>query len=132
MKEIVKILTVGAGGFLGANARYLIGGWAQQKLGPTFPYGTLIINVSGCFILGTFATLTLHLPWPDHWRLMIAIGFVGAYTTFSTFEIETLNLLADGARWRAALANVVVSVTAGLAAAYLGVVAARVLLRGRV
>jgi CrcB protein len=64
--------------------------------------------------------------------LLIAIGFVGAYTTFSTFEYETLRLVMEGARWKAALANVLGSVVAGLFAAYLGVVAARLVLRGRI
>lgn len=126
-----QLLIVGAGGFVGANIRYFLGGWVQQKLGPGFPYGTLVINVSGSFLIGLFATLAMALAWSDEWRLLIAIGFLGAFTTFSTFEYETLRMVAEGGRWRAALANTVLSVSFGFAAVYLGVVAGRLLLRGR-
>lgn len=132
MKDLVRYLAVGLGGFLGANARYIVGGWVQQRWGAGFPYGTFVINVTGCFILGLFATLALCFAWSEYWRLLIAIGFVGAYTTFSTFEYETLRLMAEGARWKAAAVNVVGSMAMGLFAAYLGVVAARLVLRGRV
>lgn len=126
-----KLLIVGLGGFVGANARYLLGGWIQERLGPGFPYGTLAINVTGSFAIGLFATLALSLAWSDEWRLLIAIGFLGAYTTFSTFEYETLRMLAEGGRWRPALANIMLSVIVGFCAVYLGVVTARILLRGR-
>lgn len=131
MKDLTKLLVVGMGGFIGANARYLVGGWVAQRWGAAFPYGTFVINVTGCFILGLFATLALRFAWSEYWRLLIAIGFVGAYTTFSTFEYETLRLIADGNRWRPALLNVMGSVTLGFAAAYLGVIAARLMMRGR-
>lgn len=126
-----KCMIVGLGGFLGANARYLVGGWVQQRWGPSFPYGTFIINVSGSFILGLFATLALRSAWNEEWRLLIAIGFVGAYTTFSTFEYETLQLIAQGRQYRAAAINLVGSVIVGFFAAYVGVVVARLLTRGR-
>jgi CrcB protein len=132
MKDLAKYLVIGLGGFVGANTRYVVGGWVQQRLGAGFPYGTFVINVTGCFILALFATMALRFTWSEYWRLLIAIGFVGAYTTFSTFEYETLRLVMEGARWKAALANVLGSVGAGLFAAYLGVVAARLLLRGRI
>ncbi len=124
----MRVLVVGAGGFIGANARYLLGGWVQQRWGASYPYGTLVINVTGSFVLGLFATLALRFAWSDNWRLLIAIGFVGAYTTFSTFEYETLQLVAQGRQYGAAAANVVGSVALGLVAAYLGIVAARLLL----
>lgn len=126
-----KMLFVGLGGFVGANARYLAGEWARQKWGGDFPYGTFIINVSGSFILGLFATLSLALSWNDKWRLLIAVGFVGAYTTFSTFEFETLQLIAQGNRYRAAAVNLLGSVIVGFFAAWLGVQLARLLLRGK-
>ena len=129
---LTKCLIVGLGGSTGAIARYLLGGWVQERYGTSFPYGTLIINVSGSFILGLFATLAIRYAWSDHWRLLIAIGFVGAYTTFSTFEYETIQLIAEGSRYRAAAINLAGSVAAGFAAAYLGVVAARLLMRGKV
>lgn len=127
----LKCAIVGAGGFAGAVARYLVGGWAQQWWGPSFPYGTFIINVSGSFILGLFATLSIRYAWSEQWRLLIAIGFVGAYTTFSTFEYESIQLISEGGRYRAAAINLAGSVVAGFFAAYLGVVAARLLMRGR-
>lgn len=128
----MKLLIVGLGGFAGAVARYTLGGWIQNRLGPAFPYGTLVINVSGCFAIGLFATLALRLGWSDPWRLLIAIGFLGAFTTFSTFEYETIQLVADGARYQAALLNVFVSITAGFAAVWAGIVVARLLLHGRI
>jgi CrcB protein len=126
----MNCLIVGLGGFAGAVARYLIGGWVQQRWGAAFPYGTFVINVSGSFILGLFATLAMRFAWGEPWRLLIAIGFVGAYTTFSTFEYETLRLIAEGNRHGAAAVNLLGSVIAGFAAAYLGVVTARLLMRG--
>lgn len=125
---LVRVLVVGAGGFVGANARYLLGGWVQQRWGTAFPWGTLVINVLGCFVLGAFATLAMRFAWDETWRLFVAIGFVGAFTTFSTFEYETLQLVAEGRQYGAAALNTVGSVVVGFGAAYLGVVGARLLL----
>jgi CrcB protein len=127
-----KLLIVGLGGFVGANARYLASEWAHHRWGPGFPYGTLLVNVTGAFILGLFATLSLSLNWRPEWRLLVAVGFVGAFTTFSTFEYETIQLIAQGGRYREAAINIVGSVVAGFLAAWLGIVAARLLLRGKV
>ncbi len=82
----MKYLVIGLGGFVGANARYVVAQWAAQRWGTQFPYGTFIINITGSFILGFFQILVSNFAWSDNWRLLIAIGFVGAYTTFSTFE----------------------------------------------
>ena len=128
----MRLLIVGMGGFIGANARYLLGGWVHERWGTAFPYGTFVINVSGSFILGLFAPLALRYAWNEQWRLFIAIGFVGAYTTFSTFEYETLQLIAEGGRYRAAAVNLLGSVVVGFIAAYAGLVLARLLMRGRV
>ena len=125
---MVKYLVVGLGGFIGANARFIIGSWAAGKWGTSFPYGTFIINITGCFILGLFATLLLRFAWNDNWRLLIAVGFVGAYTTFSTFEYESLQLVSQGSLPRAAI-NILGSVILGFAAAFLGVVVARLVAR---
>lgn len=122
-------LVVGAGGFIGANMRFIIGRWAVQKWGAGFPYGTLLINVAGCFILGLFAPLATRLAWNDYWRLLIAIGFVGAFTTFSTFEYETFELMRQGNLLRA-VANLGVSIVLGFCAVFLGVILARLCLRG--
>jgi CrcB protein len=121
----VKYLLVGIGGFLGANARYLLGSWIAQRYGTSFPYGTLVINVSGSFIIGFFLVLiserfVLH----PNWRLFFAVGFLGAYTTFSTFSFESLALIQGGS-WLLGLANVIGSVLLGLVAALIGMAVAR-------
>lgn len=124
----MRCLVVGLGGFLGANARYLVGGWVQARYGAGFPYGTFLVNITGSFILGLFARLALELPWRDEWRLFFAIGMLGAYTTFSTFSYETLQLIAEGRRYHIAALNIVSSVLLGLFASYGGVVMARLIL----
>ena len=117
---MVSLLIVGIGGFLGANARYLVGGWLAERLGVAFPYGTLLINVSGSFIIGLFLSLiTERLAVHPAVRLFFAIGFLGAYTTFSTFTLESLSLV-QGGESRAALRNVAGSAALGLAAAAAG------------
>ena len=122
-----KYLLVGLGGFLGAIARYALGGWAAEKWGAGFPYGTLLINVSGSFVLGLFLTVgASRLGIDPRWRLFFAVGFLGAYTTFSTFTYETVQLLLAN-NWRPALAYVGVSNVLGVGAALLGVGLGRVL-----
>ena len=114
-----KYLLVGLGGFLGAIARYALGGWAAEKWGGGFPYRTLLINVSGSFVLGLFLAVTAsRLPLDPRWRLFFAVGFLGAYTTFSTFTYETVQLLLAN-NWRPALAYVGVSNVLGFGAALL-------------
>ena len=131
MSDLSVYLVVGMGGFVGANARYVMGRWALQKWGTGFPYGTFLINIAGCFILGVFGTLADRLAWNDYWRFVIAIGFVGAFTTFSTFEYESFHLVSEGNLARAA-ANLIGSVVIGFFAVYVGVVMARLLLRGHI
>ena len=95
-----KFLIISVGAILGANARYWLGGWAAERFGTTFPYGTLIINVSGSLILGFFITLITERFLVDpRWRLFVAIGFLGAYTTFSTYTYESVNLIMSGQVW---------------------------------
>ena len=122
-----KYFLVGLGGFLGAIARYALGGWAAEKWGAGFPYGTLLINVSGSFVLGLFLAVTAsRLPIDPRWRLFFAVGFLGAYTTFSTFTYETVQLLLAN-DWRPALAYVGVSNVLGVGAALLGIGLGRIL-----
>src|SRR5262245_41872988 len=93
----MEYLVIGLGGFLGSNARYLVAGWVGRMLGLSFPYGTLIINVSGSFLLGLLMGLWQHHPLGFlQQRLFFTVGFLGAYTTFSTFTYETLRLALDG------------------------------------
>jgi CrcB protein len=109
------------GGALGTYLRYRVGRWfASQPWGQGFPYGTLVINVSGSFILGAAVVLFLEASTQPNWYLLIGVGFCGGYTTFSTFEWETYKLVRDGSHWRA-LANVTVSVVAGFVGVVLGV-----------
>jgi CrcB protein len=124
-----KSLWIGVGGILGANARYWIGGWIQERWGAEFPWSTFLINISGSLIIGFFLTLMTEryrFPHPEIWRLAVAIGFVGSYTTFSTFEFETLTLVTTST-WMRAFGNAFGSLVAGFAAVWLGVVLGRIL-----
>lgn len=116
-----RVLWISIGAVLGANARYWLGVWAARRWGTAFPWGTLIINLSGSFLLGLFMTLvTGRYPVDPHWRLLVTVGFFGAYTTFSTFTYESINLFLKG-QWLAGLLNVVGSAVLGLLAAGIGV-----------
>jgi CrcB protein len=111
------------GGALGTYARYALSRWFNsQPWTHGFPYGTLVINVSGSFILGVASTVILERMRPEfqHWYLLVGTGFCGGYTTFSTFEWETFKLVRDGG-WVPALANVAGSVLAGFAGVVLAV-----------
>jgi CrcB protein len=121
----VTILLVGAGGFFGAILRYLVDSVVTQAAGATFPWGTLVINLTGSFALGLlFAVVVDKAVLPTAIRAPVLIGFIGAYTTFSTFELETYRAVVEGT-WFAAGANVVGSVVAGYAALWLGIVLGR-------
>ena len=116
----MAIWWVGLGGFLGANARYLLGGFISERWGAVFPYGTFVINVTGSFILGFFMAYAQERPWvAPGARLLFAIGFVGAYTTFSTFEYETMRLLQEREMLLAML-NIFGSVLTGMIAVFGG------------
>lgn len=118
----MEYLVIGIGGFLGSNARYLVGGWAARRFGLIFPYGTFIINISGSFILGLFMAFLQDRAFiHPNYRLFFAIGFLGAYTTFSTFTYESLRLLQDGSFFLA-LMNMLGSLVVGLLGVFLGFV----------
>jgi fluoride exporter len=122
-----KFLIISLGAILGANARYWIGGWAAERFGTTFPYGTLIINVTGSLVLGFFITLVTDRFLVDpRWRLLVAIGFLGAYTTFSTYTYESVNLLLNGQVWLGLL-NLFGSSILGAAAVTAGILLGRAL-----
>lgn len=107
-------------GTAGTLARYGLQGLVQQRTGPTFPWGTLAVNLVGCFLLGGIAEYGLtHLTIPPEWRIGITVGFFGAFTTFSTFSWETVKLLEDG-EWARATAYVLASVVGGLATVFFG------------
>ncbi len=112
-----KFLMISIGAVLGANARYWLGGWAAERFGTTFPYGTLIINLTGSFVLGLFITLITDRFLVDpNWRLLVAIGFLGSYTTFSSYTYESVNLLLKGQTWLGLLNLFGSSFLGGLAA----------------
>lgn len=118
---------VTAGGALGANARYLAGGWVASWWGSRFPWETLLINVTGSFVLGFYLTLvTERFSGRSTTRLFVATGFLGSYTTFSTFSYETVRLIQEGEPVRA-LVYVMASLVAGLVATVAGIVAAHAL-----
>jgi CrcB protein len=116
-----NFLLISLGAVFGANARYWLGTWVAQKWGSTFPVGTLLINVTGSFLLGLFMTLATERFLIDpRWRLLVAVGFLGAYTTFSTFTYESFNLLFKG-QWLPGLLNLLGSSLLGILAVGLGV-----------
>jgi len=119
MKSSVEYFLIGCGGFLGANARYIIGAWGTRVYDGHFPYGTLLINVSGSFLLGFLMGLLQNRSIHLNHRLFFAVGFLGAYTTFSTFTFETLRLIQEGQLW-SATAYVLGSVLVGMAGVLLG------------
>lgn len=124
----MRSLLIGAAGFLGAISRYHVEGIVGRRpAGSSFPWGTLVVNISGCFALGLLATLLTDRFMPNpHLRSAVTVGFLGAYTTFSTFAYETLRLAEEGAGALAAL-NVGLSVGVGVMAAWAGVVVGRTL-----
>jgi CrcB protein len=114
------MLLVGLGAFFGANARFLLGSWFARRFGPAFPFGTLVINVSGSFAIGAVLALLAHQSnVGSSPRLLFVVGFLGAYTTFSTFSFETLALL-ESRSYRAAAASIFISLVLGLAAVAAG------------
>jgi len=113
-----------AGG-VGTGARYLLSGWVQRKLGPTFPLGTLAVNVLGCLLLGAVMQISLSTRLlPADARVVVAIGLLGGFTTYSSFNYETLALFREGA-WALGVGNVLVTVFACLVAGFLGLAGAR-------
>jgi fluoride exporter len=119
--ERVKIFLIALFGALGTLARYGLQGVVQIRMGSTFPYGTLLINLSGCFLLGLIGQFTLNriVISPD-WRIAIAVGFFGGYTTFSSFGWETAKMLEEG-EWLRASTYVGASVIAGLLLSVAGI-----------
>lgn len=95
-QHIETMFVVGIGGFIGANVRYLVATWVAEKAGQSFPWATLLINVSGSILLAVFLSWFMNHQPDSRWRMLIAVGFFGAYTTFSTYSVETILLLQAG------------------------------------
>ena len=122
----IKLLWIAAGGAAGALLRYGLGGLIHSRIpDSTFPWGTLVVNLVGCFVIGGLWVMGYEksLLGPEM-RLMLMVGLLGAFTTFSTFGLETMHLVAAG-RWPAAVANVAASVALGLLGVWLGMTLAR-------
>jgi CrcB protein len=127
---VLQYLWIGLGGFLGANARYLLQQWAAHQWGPDFPYGTMLVNISGSFTIGLFLTLaTEQLVVSPEVRLFVAVGFLGGFTTFSSFSFETLRLIAQGGWWAAGL-NFIGNIVLGFGGVLLGVLLAHLMRQG--
>jgi len=120
----MTLLWVMIAGGAGSGARYLIGRWAAVYMGADFPYGTLIVNLTGCFALGVVAHLASSMSWNPDLRAAIAAGFLGGFTTYSSFNHDTVALFAGGATG-AALLNIGITLGGGMLAGWLGLVAAR-------
>jgi CrcB protein len=128
MSPIETCFLLTLGGALGTCARYFLGVFVASKLGVSFPWGTFAINVSGSLVIGAFMAVSAERFSIDpRWRLFVATGFCGGYTTFSTFAYETVQLMS-GKQWGLALANAGGSVLASVIAVIAGAALARSLL----
>jgi fluoride exporter len=117
----LRIFLIALFGAIGTLARYGLQGVVQIKVGTTYPYGTLLVNLTGCFLLGLIGQLTLNrVIVPPEWRMAIAIGFFGSYTTFSSFGWETAKMLEAG-EWLWATSYVAASVVLGLLLSVAGI-----------
>jgi CrcB protein len=121
----MPLFLIGLGGAGGAIARYVVDGWVSDRIAGAFPLGTLVVNVTGSLALGiVFAAVTERALLPPEVRGPLAIGFIGAYTTFSTLMLESWRLV-EGGSWPTALANLGVSTAAGLVAVVVGLAIGR-------
>jgi CrcB protein len=127
---MMNYLLIAIAGAFGAVARYGLSGLTHRMLGWGFPYGTFVVNILGCFVMGFImkASLTTTLI-PETWRIVITIGFLGALTTFSTFSYETIKLLEDGS-YALALTNIAANVILGIAATIAGAIISKLILGG--
>jgi len=124
---VLDFLAISLGAIVGANLRYWMSRYAARVLGPVFPYGTLSINVLGSFVLGFFLVWTTERVMVDpRWRLLIAVGFCGGYTTFSSYAYETMVFFEQG-QWTLMAANFVANSLLACLAVLAGMALARVL-----
>jgi fluoride exporter len=126
MATVMPYLLVGLGGFIGANARFVVARVVGAMFETRFPLGTFVINVSGSFLLGVLGDIVAQkvMPSSEGMRLALGVGFLGAFTTFSTFEFETHALFEDGS-WLTATTNMFASLFVGLVAVRAGIVFAK-------
>jgi CrcB protein len=128
---MTRFIWICFGGAVGTGARYLLGGFVARVVGPDFPYGTLLINVLGSFLIGVVQQVGLStLMIPDTLRLVLAVGVMGGFTTYSSFSYETVKLVETGS-WGAAGAYVVLTTTLCLVGCVMGLSLGRVLVEGK-
>jgi len=119
-----RFLLICFAGAAGTGARYLVALWTAQRFGSAFPYGTLLVNVVGCFLIALIMHLAMINAWPATLRAALTVGFLGGFTTYSSFNYETTRLLEEGAV-ASALLNVVSTLGAGFTAGMIGLLLAR-------
>ena len=125
-----RFLWICAAGALGTGARYLISGWVLAVLGAGFPYGTLAVNVVGSLLIGLVMQIGLATPLlSPTLRMTLTTGFIGGFTTYSTFNYETIRLVQDGA-WKLAIGNVAITLATCFAAGLTGIALGRSLFGG--
>ena len=111
---MIDLILVGSGSFLGGNARYILATFIANRFGSAFPYGTLIINVTGSLVIGVLLTYILERSnLNPNYRLVFVVGFLGAYTTFSTYTFDALTLMQDG-QWFRSIIYLVGTVALGM------------------
>jgi CrcB protein len=125
--DMERLVWICLAGGLGTGTRYLTTIWATERFGARFPFGTAIVNVAGCFAIAFLVDVTAALAWPPTVRAAMSVGFLGGLTTYSSFNLETIRLVQEGAVGTAC-SNLVVTVVGGLLAGVLGVLAARLVL----
>jgi len=119
-----RLFWICVAGALGTAARYLIGLWTLRRFGHALPYGTLIVNLAGCFLIAFVMEAAATRSWPETTRLAITVGFLGGFTTYSSFNFETTRLAQAGVLGAASI-YVLVTLAGGLATGLLGILAAR-------
>lgn len=124
MSTLTKLFLVATGGAIGALLRYAISGLAYRLFGTGFPWGTLSANLLGCFLIGFCWALSERITFSPHVNPFLFTGLIGAFTTFSTYGLESLNLMRDGEMMRG-LANILASNVFGVSAVFVGFVCAR-------
>lgn len=126
-RNMESFLLISAGAIVGANARYWLQDWAVQRLGPAFPFGTLLINITGSLLLGFFMTIATERFLVDpRTRVMVSLGVLSSYTTFSTYAYESIALIMGG-QWSLGLLNLLGSMALGLLAVAAGITLGRLI-----
>lgn len=126
--KLIRFLWICLGGAIGTGARYLVSGWVLQIFGPSFPFSTLTVNVAGSFLIGVINYVGMNSDLiPPNLRIILAIGVLGGFTTYSSFNYETLQYLQEGA-WFLGVFNLAIMMFSCLASGVAGFIAAKVLL----